>query len=64
MVGIYVFTDPSKDSREKLTWSALGELDFSSDFLYAPYEQVLSQQKLFCALETHHYEILGPRIHP
>ncbi|KAK0434233.1 hypothetical protein EV421DRAFT_1352549 [Armillaria borealis] len=32
MVGIYVFTDPSKDSREKLTWSALGELDFSSDF--------------------------------
>ncbi|PBK88261.1 hypothetical protein ARMGADRAFT_1120698 [Armillaria gallica] len=25
MVGIYVFTDPSKDSREKLTWSALVE---------------------------------------
>ncbi|KAK0463937.1 uncharacterized protein EV420DRAFT_1638857 [Desarmillaria tabescens] len=23
MVGIYVFTDPSKDSREKLTWHAL-----------------------------------------
>ncbi|PBK99910.1 hypothetical protein ARMGADRAFT_523195 [Armillaria gallica] len=23
MVGIYVFTDPAKDSREKLTWSAL-----------------------------------------
>ncbi|KAK0191878.1 hypothetical protein F5146DRAFT_1037543 [Armillaria mellea] len=25
MVGIYLFTDPSKDSREKLTWSALVE---------------------------------------
>lgn len=25
MVGMYVFTDPAKDSREKLTWSALGE---------------------------------------
>ncbi|PBK69044.1 hypothetical protein ARMSODRAFT_886591 [Armillaria solidipes] len=24
MVGIYIFTDPAKDSREKLTWSALG----------------------------------------
>ncbi|SJL13780.1 uncharacterized protein ARMOST_17228 [Armillaria ostoyae] len=23
MVGIYIFTDPAKDSREKLTWSAL-----------------------------------------
>ncbi|KAK0434222.1 hypothetical protein EV421DRAFT_1992864 [Armillaria borealis] len=26
MVGIYIFTDPAKDSREKLTWSAFGEL--------------------------------------
>ncbi len=26
MVGIYIFTDPAKDSREQLTWSALGEL--------------------------------------
>ncbi|KAK0472984.1 hypothetical protein IW261DRAFT_1423958 [Armillaria novae-zelandiae] len=25
MVGIYIFTDPAQDSREKLTWSALGE---------------------------------------
>ncbi|KAK0493860.1 hypothetical protein EDD18DRAFT_395017 [Armillaria luteobubalina] len=25
MVGIYLFTDPSKDSRQKLTWSALVE---------------------------------------
>ncbi|SJL16642.1 uncharacterized protein ARMOST_20169 [Armillaria ostoyae] len=25
MVGIYIFTDPAKDSREQLTWSALGE---------------------------------------
>ncbi|KAK0229572.1 hypothetical protein EDD85DRAFT_794056 [Armillaria nabsnona] len=24
MVGIYIFTDPAKDSREKLTWSGLG----------------------------------------
>ncbi len=28
MVGIYIFTDPAQDSREKLTWSALGELAF------------------------------------
>ncbi len=26
MVGIYIFTDPAKDSREKFTWSVLGEL--------------------------------------
>ncbi|KAK0203539.1 hypothetical protein DFS33DRAFT_1332238 [Desarmillaria ectypa] len=26
MVGIYVFTDPSKNSREQLTWHALGTL--------------------------------------
>ncbi|KAK0215426.1 hypothetical protein IW262DRAFT_1439744 [Armillaria fumosa] len=45
MVGIYIFTDPAKESREKLTWSGLGEL-VSTDSLVTLCEQVLSQCKL------------------
>ncbi|KAK0215440.1 hypothetical protein IW262DRAFT_1320704 [Armillaria fumosa] len=63
MVGIYLFTDPSKDSRQKLTWSALGELVFPSEFWYAPCEQVFSQWKQFFAPEIHQWRGSIPRMH-